>query len=73
MTRLHNGVTVRWQQEIQKPRNLKQWWQQWIILTCLDSQKPRVALNMQFPGMTRINKLMGVEMMMMKNHEDEFE
>ena len=33
------------------------------ILTCLDTPKPRLALNAQFPGMTPINKFMSMEMM----------
>ena len=33
-------------------KSLKQWWQQWTILTCLDSQRPRLASILQFPGTT---------------------
>ena len=36
----HNGVMLRCQREIQRSRNLKQWWQQWTSLTCLDFQRP---------------------------------
>ena len=38
---------------------------QLTILTCLDSPMPRLALKMQFPGMTRINRLMSTKMMTM--------
>ena len=48
-----------------EPGNLKQWWQQWTILTCLDSQRPRLALKMQFPGLMRINKSTSMKMMTM--------
>ena len=56
-------VMLRWQQEMQSPGKLKQWWQQLTILTCLDFQKPSLALNMQLRRMMLINKSMSVEMM----------
>ena len=36
---------------MQRPGNLKHWWQQWTILTCLDSQR-LLASKIQFLGMT---------------------
>ena len=62
---VHGEVMLRLQRQMRRPGNLKQWWQQWTILTCLDSQMRCLAWNMQFLRMTRINKLMGVEMMAM--------
>ena len=50
---------------MQRSRNLQRWWQQWTILTCLDSRRPRLASKMQLPEMTRINKSMSMKMMMM--------
>ena len=56
MLSVHNRVMMmmRWQGETRRPENLKQ---QWTILTCLVSQKLRLASNMFFLGVNRINKL----------------
>ena len=41
MLSVHSGEMLRRQREIQRPGNLKHWWQRWDNWTCLDSQKPR--------------------------------
>ena len=57
---------LRWQQEMPRPGNLKQWL---TSLTCLDSPRSRLASKMQFPGMTRISKSM--KMMTMNTFEED--
>ena len=53
---------VRWQREMPRPGNVKLFWQQLIILSCLNSARMLLALKMQFHGVTRIHRFVSMKM-----------
>ena len=50
---MHNGVNAALAASDSEARKSEAMWQQWTTLICLDSRKPRLALNMQFPAKAR--------------------